>query len=147
MEHVYEVSVNWQDGRRGMLSSPDLEPRIEVATPPQFDGGMPNVWSPEHLFVAAVNSCLMTTFLAIAGNSKLEIVSYTSKGSGKLELGEGKYAISEVILEPRVVVADEQQRARALRILEKAEANCLIGNSIRSKVLLRPLVDIRKSAA
>jgi organic hydroperoxide reductase OsmC/OhrA len=62
--------------RKGKLCSPELSkengPCIEVATPPEFPKGMPGIWSPEHLFTAAVSSCLMTTFLAIAENSKQE---------------------------------------------------------------------------
>ena len=72
MEHVYEMSVNWQADRKGVMSSPVLNTAIEVATPPQFPKGMEGIWSPEHLFVAAINSCLMTTFLSIAENSNLE---------------------------------------------------------------------------
>lgn len=57
---------------KGIMSSPILPLKIEVATPPEFPKGMEGIWSPEHLLVAAVNSYLMTTFLAIAENSKLE---------------------------------------------------------------------------
>jgi organic hydroperoxide reductase OsmC/OhrA len=69
--HYYNTSVSWSEGRIGQISEPTL-PTIQVATPPEFPKGVPNYWSPEHLFVAAANVCLMTTFLAIAENSKLE---------------------------------------------------------------------------
>jgi organic hydroperoxide reductase OsmC/OhrA len=52
------------------MSSPELNNKIEVATPPQFPKGVQGIWSPEHLFTAPVNSCFMTTFLAIAENSR-----------------------------------------------------------------------------
>ena len=64
------------------LCVPVLDTRVEVATPPEFANGMPGIWSPEHLFVAAVNSCLMTTYLAIADNSKLPFVSFSSRATG-----------------------------------------------------------------
>ena len=98
MEHIYEVSVNWQADRKGVMSSPVLNTKIEVVTPPQFPKGIEGIWSPEHLFVAAINSCLMTTFLSIAENSKLEFVSFDSKALGKLEMVDGKYIMSEVTL-------------------------------------------------
>lgn len=69
--HEYQVDLNWKEGRIGMLSSPELEEKFEVATPPQFDGGVEGIWSPEHLFVSSVSSCFMTTFTAIAEYSKL----------------------------------------------------------------------------
>ncbi len=66
--HYYNVDLNWIADRKGIISSPELVQKIEVATPPQFTNGIEGVWSPEHLLTAAVNSCFMTTFLAIADN-------------------------------------------------------------------------------
>ena len=41
------------------------------------------------LFVASVNSRFMTTFLAIAENSKLDFVSFKADAKGKLEKLDG----------------------------------------------------------
>ena len=142
MEHIYEVSVNWQADRKGVMSSPVLNTKIEVATPPQFPKGMEGIWSPEHLFVAAINSCLMTTFLSIAENSKLEFTSFNSKALGKLEMVDGKYMMSEVTLMPVVTISDEQQKERAERVLQKSEANCLISNSVKSTIIFKPEIKI-----
>lgn len=136
IEHNYEVSVSWNTDRRGTLTSPDLHNEIEVATPPQFPNGIEGIWSPEHLFVAAINSCLMTTFLSIADNSKLEFVNFDSKASGKLEMIDGKYIMSEVTLMPVLTIKNEKDKERAQRILEKSEAACLISNSVNSKIIL-----------
>ena len=144
-EHYYDVSVTWAEGRRGTMTSEVLPTAIEVATPPQFSKGIDGVWSPEHLFVAAVNSCLMTTFLAIAEASKLKYSVFTSKAIGKLELMDGKYSMSEVVLMPVVAVPAEGDTEKALRILHKAEAACLISNSIKSKVVLLPTVNVAGS--
>lgn len=141
-EHYYDVTLEWRGMRKGELSSSVLSKTIEVATPPEFPQGMPDIWSPEHLFVAAINSCLMTTFLAIAENSKLSFLSFRSKATGKLEAVNGKYMISQVLLEPQVVIADEAQKDRAQRILEKAEANCLISNSVKSAIVFKPQVQV-----
>lgn len=136
--HYYEVGVNWSEARKGTLASPELDQTIEVATPPEFPGGIPGVWSPEHLLVAAVNSCLMTTFLSIAENSKLQYRHFSSKAVGKLEKVEGKFMISEIVLQPLLEVMREEDVERALRVLNKAEANCLISNSVRSKIVFEP---------
>jgi organic hydroperoxide reductase OsmC/OhrA len=113
-----------------------------VATPPEFPKGMEGIWSPEHLFVAAINSCLMTTFLAIAENSKLLYKSFQSKAVGKLETIDGKYIMSEVTLMPAVIINYEADRERALRILQKSEAACLISNSVKSKIVMQPLIEV-----
>lgn len=137
IEHNYEVSVSWNTDRRGTLNSPDLHNEIEVSTPPQFPNGIEGIWSPEHLFVAAINSCLMTTFLSIADNSKLEFIHFDSKASGKMEMIDGKYIMSEVTLMPVLTIRNEKDRERAQRILEKSEAACLISNSVKSKIILK----------
>jgi peroxiredoxin-like protein len=141
-QHFYDVSVTWNDNRKGTITSEVLETAIEVATPPEFANGIAGIWSPEHLFVAAVNSCLMTTFLAIADNSKLVYEGFTSKAIGKLEIVDGKYMMSEVILKPVLTIPNEEDREKAMRILKKAEAACLISNSIKSKVTLEPTVNV-----
>jgi peroxiredoxin-like protein len=115
---------------------------IEVATPPQFPKGIPGIWSPEHLFTAAVSSCFMTTFLAIAENSKLNFTSFECNAIGVLDNENEKFLMTEIILEPVVTLTDEKDRDRALRILQRTESNCLISNSIKSKVSMKPTVKL-----
>jgi organic hydroperoxide reductase OsmC/OhrA len=138
--HFYNVNLNWDKERRGTLCSPEIKENggscIEVATPPEFPKGIRGIWSPEHFFTAAVNSCLMTTFLSIAENSRLNFTSFSSKAKGKLEQIDGKFIMSEIILEPTLTITDEKDRDKAERILHKSEAACLISNSIISKITL-----------
>jgi organic hydroperoxide reductase OsmC/OhrA len=142
IEHNYEVDVNWIQDRIGILFSPELNDEMQVATPPQFPKGVEKVWSPEHLFTAAVNSCLMTTFLSIAENSKLEFKKFNSKAYGKLEQIDGKYIMSEIILMPSLTIFKEEDREKAMRILTKSESACLISNSVKSKIIFQPEVKI-----
>ena len=140
--HFYEVAVQWKADRKGIMSSPVLTDKIEVATPPEFPKGMEKIWSPEHLLVAAVNSCLMTTFLAIAENSRLEFVTFDSNAIGKLEIVDGKYMISEVELMPVVVISNEADKEKAERVLVKSEKACLISNSVKSTIVFKPIINI-----
>jgi organic hydroperoxide reductase OsmC/OhrA len=123
-----------------MLHSPVLPQNIEVATPPEFKGGIPGIWSPEHLFVAAVNSCLMTTFLAIAENSKLDFTHFESNAVGKVDKVDGKYQVTEIILKPKVHILSGQNEEKVLRVLEMSEKACLISSSIKTQVHLQPEV-------
>jgi organic hydroperoxide reductase OsmC/OhrA len=144
--HYYSVDINWKAGRRGLMCSPELSSPeaslgcIEVATPPEFPQGVPGIWSPEHLFTASVASCLMTTFLSIAENSKLKFGYFLCHAKGKLEEVEGKFLMSEIQLFPEVAVGNDADKAKALKVLEKTEKACLISNSIKSKVLVVPTV-------
>lgn len=141
-EHFYEVSVQWNENRKGIMTSEILPQKIEVATPPEFPKGMSGIWSPEHLLVAAANSCLMTTFLAIAENSKLDFKTFDSKAIGKLEMVDGKYMISEIELMPEVAIANEVDKERAERILQKSEKACLISNSLKSTIIFKPAITV-----
>ncbi|HET9053893.1 MAG TPA: OsmC family protein [Cyclobacteriaceae bacterium] len=144
--HYYNVNIAWNTDRKGMMCSPELNQErnncVEVATPPEFSKGVPGIWSPEHLFTAAVSSCLMTTFLAVAENSKLNFTQFSCQSKGKLEQQDGKFWMSEVWLEPEVTITDEKDYDRAMRVLQKAEAACLISNSIKSKVIMNPQIRV-----
>jgi peroxiredoxin-like protein len=138
-QYGYSTEVAWTGERRGDLSAPRL-PDLAVDAPPEFKGHE-GVWTPEHLFVAAVNSCFMTTFLAIAENSQLEFVSFSADAKGKLEKLEGQgFIMTEVVLRPKLLVSHARDVERAGRILEKAEKNCLISNSIKTETRLEPEV-------
>jgi peroxiredoxin-like protein len=137
----YETNVRWVGEKRGVLQSAAL-PRVEVAAPPEFNGHEGS-WSPEHLFTSAVSSCFMTTFLAIAEMSKLDFASFSADAIGKLEKLDGHgYMMTEVIIRPRLRILRERDRERAARILEKAERNCLISNSVKSAIKLEPVIEV-----
>lgn len=136
-DHVYRVDLAWKRERMGELSSPELNQSLEVATPPQFPNGMEGIWSPEHLLTAAVSSCFMTTFLAIAEKSRLEFSNFSCSARGELEVVEGRYLMTQIYLEAKLKIAKEGDRERAEKILQRSEELCLISNSIKSKVSLK----------
>lgn len=145
--HAYNVKIVWNSERKGTMSSPELNNTIEVATPPNFPKGMEGIWSPEHLFTAAVASCLMTTFLSIAENSKLDFVSFKIDSKGILEQIDGKFLMTRVELYPVVVIHEEKDRARTERILQKSEAACLISNSVKAKIEMKAVIEVMAIAA
>jgi len=83
----YQTEIAWQTENTGQLSSAGL-PIFTVGAPPEFKGHE-GQWTPEHLLVAAVNSCFMLTFLAISENSRIPIISFSSTARGKLEKVDG----------------------------------------------------------
>jgi len=133
-KHQYEVNVEWTQDRKGILSSPVLNQKIEVVTPPDFPKGEPNIWSSEHLFVAAISSCVMNTFFAIAENSDLNYESYKCSAIGIVEKVDEMYLLTEVHLKPILTIADADDSDKALRVLEMSQKTCLISNSVKSKI-------------
>jgi organic hydroperoxide reductase OsmC/OhrA len=135
----YETEVEWNKEKDGQIKAPNL-PVVGVGAPPEFKG-REGQWTPEHLFVASINTCFMLTFLAIADNSKLPLVSFSSTAKGKLEkVPRTGYQITEIVLKPRVVIASVSDLGRMPRILEKAKENCFVSNSIKSAIKLEPEV-------
>ena len=98
--HYYEVNLLWNSATQGTVSSPLIASKIEVVTPPEFPNGIKEKWTPEHLFVAAVNSCLMAAFLLVADNSKIQFNSFESNAIGKIEKIDGKFSVTEIVLKP-----------------------------------------------
>jgi organic hydroperoxide reductase OsmC/OhrA len=118
------------------MSSDTLPLKIEVATPPEFDKGVPGIWSPEHLFTASVLSCFMTTFLAISEFSKLEFETFDCDAEGILDKVDGKFMMTEINLTAKLKIDDLSKASKAERVLQKSEAACLISNSIKTQVNL-----------
>ncbi|UZH55726.1 OsmC family protein [Salinimicrobium tongyeongense] len=144
-EHIYTVDLHWKADRKGEISSPELNEKIEVATPPEFPKGIAGIWSPEHLYTAAVNSCFMTTFLAIAENFGLQFKSLTCPAKGRLSKQDGRFVMSQIVLEPVLCIYNAEDKEKAEKILFKAEKACLITNSIKAEVILVPEIKLAES--
>jgi peroxiredoxin-like protein len=139
--YTYEVDLEWNERKKGTVRAESL-PDLEVATPPEFPGGHEGIWSPEQLLVASVVSCIMNTFLAIAENSKLEFTSYKAHGTGTIEKVEKTYRFTAVTVGVDLVIPDESKASRAERILQMAEQNCFISNSLSANVTIEPNVTV-----
>jgi peroxiredoxin-like protein len=136
--YMYHTEVKWTEQRKGTISCAG-KPDIQVATPPEFKGHE-GIWSPEDLFVASANICLMTTFLSVAERAGLVFTSYESAAEGKLELVDGKFQFTAITLKPTITLPANADAAKAKEVIEKAEANCLISNSMKAKVSLEATI-------
>jgi organic hydroperoxide reductase OsmC/OhrA len=84
----------------------------------------------------------MTTFLAIAEASKLDFISFDCRSTGTLGESAGKLVMTEIKLEPVVRVPNPADIARAMKILKKAEENCLISQSVTARIVMNPKVEL-----
>lgn len=134
----FSTGLDWLSGRAAQLRA-DRRPEFRVAAPPEFRGEE-NVWSPEHLFVAAVDTCLLMTFAGLAEKHGLQLVSYRSEAEGLLEWVDGSFRFTTLTLRPEIKVKDESAAALAHDLLQRAHATCLVANSIRSAVIVEPAI-------
>ncbi len=114
----------------------------EVSAAPEYLGE-PSLANPEEMLVAAISSCFMLTFLAVAATKGITVDSYIDKATGELAKNpEGKISVTEVTLHPEITFPMNQQpEVSVLRqLLEKAHANCFITNSVKTVVHVKPVL-------
>ena len=136
--HAYLVRATWEGGRRGEVAAEDIRPPIHFSTPPEFKGDR-GYWTPEHLLLAAVASCYVATFYALA-ESKLGFIGLEILVEGTLGKTEGKMKFTSIVLKPIVRIARHEDGELANRLAAKAEEGCLIARSLSCPFHLEPLV-------
>lgn len=97
--------------------------------------------NPEEALVAALSSCHMLTFLAVAAKRKLSLDSYRDEAVGVLEKNaEGKLAITRVTLRPKIVWSGGAlvSAADLEKMHHDAHAGCFIANSVTTQVTVEP---------
>ncbi len=141
--HEYRVSAFCAGPRKGVVQAEGVLPSISFSAPPEFLGE-PGRWTPEHLLVAAVTSCFVSTFSGMAEKSRLEFASFNMDAEGVIGSVDGIWRFTEINLRPVVALLNEVDRDRIIRLLEKAEKSCLIARSLQCKVVLFPAVRIEE---
>jgi len=117
-----------------------FEGGVEVAASaaPGFFGSAERV-DPEKALVAAVSSCHMLTFLAVAAKKRFVVESYDDEAVGMLEKNEdGKLAVTRVVLRPRIIWGGDRtpDEAQIERIHHVAHDGCFIANSVKAEVTI-----------
>jgi peroxiredoxin-like protein len=132
--HQYRVTAAARPSGDVTLRSAGL-PSVDSAAPVEFDGPG-DLWSPEHLIVAAVADCYAITFQGIARRSKLPFESLTCSVEGTLDRLDNVTRFTSFIVRPRLQLADEAHVELARRILVRSEETCLITRSLNANIAL-----------
>lgn len=136
----YRVKGSWEVRRNGLLSAEGVEkPQITFSSPVEFKGESGH-WTPEHFLIAAIVSCFVVTFSAMAEMSKLKFLSLEVPAEGKLGKIDGKFAFSEIAIFPTLVLDANYDHDLANRLLKKAEQGCLIARSLICPVTMEAIV-------
>jgi len=130
--HTYRTSARWTGRRSGQVEAEGVAEPLRFSAPPEFQGEA-GQWSPETLLLAAANTCFLTTFVAIAEFSKLELAGVEMSAEAHLERVPGQgYRFTEMVLRPVIVLAHDTDREKAARLLEKAEKSCIVARSLET---------------
>lgn len=132
--HIYKASAAAQPKGLVRVSSPGLDD-INTSPPPEF-GGPEGNWSPETLMIASVADCFILTFRAIARASKFKWYDLECEVDGKLEKFNSVTRFTFLDLKARLKVPEETRKGKGERLLQMAENNCLITNSMSADISL-----------
>ena len=136
----YEIELHKTDGEPMGIAA-GHRPHIVVGPPSEF-GGSDEWWSPEHLLVSAVTSCMAATFFALAERAKIHVGRYRCHAHGFLDRFEGRTAFSAMHLAIEVtVLRDDMERTRV--VVHDAKEHCFVAASLRCPVELT--VDVKAS--
>ncbi|MEO7431836.1 MAG: OsmC family protein [Dokdonella sp.] len=150
----YSAHIHWRRDAGADFASNAYSRRHEW----RFDGGaivagsssphvVPLPWSdptavdPEEAFIAAISSCHMLWFLAIAAERGFVIDRYDDDAVGQMaRIGPGKQAITHVVLRPCVDFAPGHAAddASVDAMHEAAHDRCFIANSVKTVITVEP---------
>ena len=110
------------------------EPRaaIRMGAPPEFNGS-DDVWSPEHLLVAAVLSCVKTTFDAYARREGITVHDWRGSVTGVLAKARLGPVFTSIDVEV-AITTESGDEARAEAVLAAAERDCIISRAVAAPV-------------
>jgi organic hydroperoxide reductase OsmC/OhrA len=99
------------------------------------------------MFVGALEACQLLTFLALAKRRNISIVSYSSTATGDLELVNGGFRFTKVVISPVIMVSDPAAEEDVLDLAHQAHQHCLVANSSTAEVEVHPKVVIAEPEA
>ena len=134
--YEYESKVEWNKDRLCRMSTGGGV-SMDFSSPPEFKG-IEGLITPEDLFVASENTCLLMTFISVAEKMRFEFLSYECDAVGHLEKTDDGLVFTRIILRPRIEIGSEENLKKAERALEIAHKNCLIANSMKTEIIIEP---------
>jgi organic hydroperoxide reductase OsmC/OhrA len=141
----HRITLNWEKGeapftyneypRNHALGFKNGQETMIASSSPVYKGDATKA-DPEDMLVAALSSCHMLSFLAIASKKRLTVTSYQDDAVGFLEDEGGKLWMTRVILRPKVTIdADSETLAHIHHLAHEA---CFIANSVKTEVTVEP---------
>lgn len=140
-EHQYAVTASWtgnlgsgtsgyRDYARDVTLQIEGKPELLASADKPFRGD-PTRWNPEDLLLSALAECHLLSYLHACVSTGVVVVGYTDEATGTMkEDGAGGGTFTEVILRPRVVVAEASMIEAAHAAHAQANKWCFIANSV-----------------
>ena len=141
--YPYRVVAWWTSGRTGLAKCISAPNAIHFAAPHQF-GGLEGRWTPEDLLLGAIASCFTTTFRALSEYSRFEYADLEVEVEGTIRKVESGYSFIGIAISPKLI-ANEEGRELALRLLHKAEQLCLVSRALSVRKTFEPRLQVSRA--
>ena len=143
---TYNTTVRWSGEHWGHLVMGN-GPEMKFSAPPDVHGH-PGVLTPEDTFVASANTCIMMMFIWATERFKLKLLSYEcrTEGTKLIELDRTEI-FTRLRFQPRIRISAAGEpratiEARVKRALQAAQKYSLVANSVKSEIVMEPLLVI-----
>ena len=143
MAHTYPFTLSWQGNtladpypRDATVRAPG-KVELPVSSAAEYAGAAER-WNPEDLLGAALATCHMLTFLALAAKTRTQVLGYEDRAEAVLDTVDKVTWISEIRLRPIIRVAKGTDPEKVRELFEKAHKYCFVANSIKSQVTMAP---------
>lgn len=141
--YEFETATEYIEGKEGILVGKNKH-NITVGCAQEF-GGKKEYWNPQHLFVASIEVCIMTTFLWLLEKNNLSIVSYRSKAIGKAQLKNKDFIFTKITVKPVITIASVRIKDDIYNLIIKAGEQCMVSKSVNCPVILMPVIKTARS--
>lgn len=113
---------------------------VPASAAPEYRGTLERV-DPERALIAALSSCHMLTFLALAARKRLVVDAYEDAASGVMtKNAKGKLFVSHCTLRPKITWGGPAPSAAEIEALHhKSHEECFIANSVLTEVTVEPV--------
>jgi organic hydroperoxide reductase OsmC/OhrA len=154
--HVYATRLRWTGAAQGATTSyraysrdyaieADGKPELRGSADPHFRGDATR-YNPEDLLVAALSACHLLSYLAECALAGVAVVAYEDDAHGEMTVIDGVMRFREVVLRPKVAIADGSRIDEAIALHEKAHAICFIASSVNFPVRHEAVVTVAQTA-
>jgi len=138
LKHLFKAKASWLLNRkddtiktysRSHTIAIEGKPLLNVSAAKAFKGDAA-LYNPEDMLLAGLVSCHMMSYLYVCAQSGIEVLSYSDDAVATLEVeADGSGRFTEVILNPKVKIAQTDKIEEALALHTKANQLCFIANS------------------
>lgn len=130
--HRYSASLCRTFASRARIEAPP-RPALHGGPPPELDGDV-DAWSPEHMLLASLGLCLLTTFEAFAARDRIDLRAWQAHVSGTVDQTPEGPMFTSIVVDLDIEIAGNVDRFEGA--LDDAKRYCLVQNALRVPVVI-----------